>query len=188
MLGFPIGLVTASVGEWLIHKYVLHEHGKRNDAYFSHHWRQHHRDSRRLDGMDPNYNEPVWQTTPRMREALGLIGMGVAISPLLPVFPGFCAGVWTHEIGYYLVHKKAHQDPAWMRKYLPWHYDHHMGRNQHANWCVVHPLADYLFGTREKWAGTPEEEAALARIAKRKQTRVSAVGHEVDQTLEPVTS
>ena len=60
-------------------------------------------------------------------------------------------------------------DPAWMRRYLPWHYDHHLGRNQHANWCVTYPLADYVLGTREKWAETPNEAAALARIEARKR-------------------
>jgi sterol desaturase/sphingolipid hydroxylase (fatty acid hydroxylase superfamily) len=182
MLGFPIGLVTANVGEWLIHKYVLHEHGKREGAYYSHHWRQHHRDARRNEGADHHYDESFTKTTPRLREVLGLVGIGVAIAPLAPVFPFFCLGIWTHEAAYHYVHKRGHQDPTWMRERLPWHYDHHMGRNQHANWCVVHPLADYLFGTREPWAGTEEEKAALARIRAREARRVEAVGHEIDET------
>jgi hypothetical protein len=26
-----------------------------------------------------------------------------------------------------------------------------MGKDQDKNWCVVHPLADYLLGTRRKY-------------------------------------
>ena len=37
------------------------------------------------------------------------------------------------------------------RKAIPWHYDHHMGKNQNMNWCVVHPLADLIMGTRRKY-------------------------------------
>mgnify|MGYP007089505962 CR=1 FL=1 len=51
----------------------------------------------------------------------------------------------------YFIHKKSHLDPEWCKEKLPWHYDHHMGKNQNTNWCVVHPLADYLMGTRKKY-------------------------------------
>ena len=35
------------------------------------------------------------------------------------------------------------------KQHLPWHYDHHMGRDQNANWCVTHPLFDNVMGTRK---------------------------------------
>lgn len=175
MIGFPIGLIAANFGEWLIHKYILHGQGRRKDAYFSHHWTQHHRDARKHQGEDAAYGIWWWKTEPRKREALGLIGIGLLFAPLLPFAPGFVVGCWAHELLYYFVHKKAHRDPAWMRRYLPWHYDHHLGRNQHANWCVTYPLADYVLGTREKWADTPNETATLARIEARKRRAAASM-------------
>ena len=34
---------------------------------------------------------------------------------------------------------------------LPWHYDHHMGKNQNANWGVTTDWVDRLAGTRIKY-------------------------------------
>jgi len=33
---------------------------------------------------------------------------------------------------------------------MPWHYDHHMGKNQDSNWGVTVEWVDKLFNTREK--------------------------------------
>ena len=49
---------------------------------------------------------------------------------------------------YYYLHRRAHLEPEWAKKKLPWHYDHHMNSNQDANWCVTKPWFDYLLGTR----------------------------------------
>ena len=43
------------------------------------------------------------------------------------------------------------------REHLPWHVDHHLGRNQDTNWCVTKPWFDYIMGTRVLTShGTPE--------------------------------
>ena len=172
-IGFPIGLVVANFGEWLIHKYILHGQGKKKDAFWSHHWSQHHRDARRSDGIEPSYSKPFWQEMARKREAFGLIGASIVVSPLLLISVPFVLGLWTDALLYYVLHRKSHTDTGWARKYLPWHYDHHLGRNQHSNWCVTYPLADYVLGTREKWSGTQAETEALARIAARKASKDS---------------
>jgi len=38
----------------------------------------------------------------------------------------------------------------WGKKKMPWHYDHHMGKNQDSNWGVTVEWPDKLFNTREK--------------------------------------
>ena len=48
-------------------------------------------------------------------------------------------------------------DYVWARKHLPWHYDHHMGKNSNKNWAVRLPIFDYLLGTREIYKGTMPE-------------------------------
>jgi sterol desaturase/sphingolipid hydroxylase (fatty acid hydroxylase superfamily) len=91
----------------------------------------------------------------------------MSVLPLWPVAPFFCAAVWLSAYHYYRVHKKAHLDPAWAKAHVPWHYDHHMGPNQHANWCVTIPLMDHLMGTRVPYAGTEREAQDAARMVTR---------------------
>ena len=50
-------------------------------------------------------------------------------------------------ISYYITHRKAHIDTEWCRKKLPWHYEHHMGKNQNINWGVRRPWVDKIMGT-----------------------------------------
>ena len=80
--------------------------------------------------------------------------------------------MWASGYHYWRVHKKAHEDPAWAREHLPWHYDHHMGPNQDANWCVTRPWFDILMGTREPYVGTELERKANDK--KRAKTAAAA--------------
>ena len=34
---------------------------------------------------------------------------------------------------------------------VPWHYDHHMGKNQEANWGITSEWVDRLVGTRVRY-------------------------------------
>ena len=68
-------------------------------------------------------------------------------------------------------------DTEWAREHLPWHYDHHMGPNQHANWCVTKPWADIVMGTREPYCGTEREAAdneKRARLKTKREARAAA--------------
>ncbi len=38
---------------------------------------------------------------------------------------------------YYYIHRRAHLEPDWAMRKIPWHYDHHMNSNQDANWCMT---------------------------------------------------
>ena len=85
---------------------------------------------------------------------------------MAPFFVGTLAySAWN----YYRKHKRAHLDPEWARANLPWHYDHHMGPNQHANWCVTRPWFDVLMGTRQPYAGTEREAKDRAKRTRRAQ-------------------
>ena len=56
--------------------------------------------------------------------------------------------VFYSAANYYYVHRRAHLEPEWAKKTIPWHYDHHMNSKQDANWCVTKPWFDYILGTR----------------------------------------
>ena len=91
----------------------------------------------------------------------------VAIAPLFPIAPFFVGTLWYSSANYYRKHKRSHLDPAWAREHLPWHYDHHMGPHQDANWCVTRPWFDRLLGTRTPYLGTDKAVRDEARRAQR---------------------
>jgi hypothetical protein len=148
MIGIPVALVYMNAGEWLIHKYVLHGSGRNKANFWSFHWYEHHRNARRNNMYDPDYERPLRDWNAQTKELAGLIGIGIAHAPLFPLMPFFTGTVWYSLVKYYRSHKRAHLDPAWAEEHLPWHVDHHMGTNQDANWCVTRPWFDNWVGTR----------------------------------------
>lgn len=175
MIGIPLGLLYANAGEWFIHKYVLHGLGKSRDSTWSFHFHDHHKTVRREDGGDPDYTRWPQGLDPHGKELLGLVGLAAAHVPLMPVAPLFTGAVIYSTYNYYRAHKRSHLDPEWGRKHLPWHMDHHLGPNPHANWCVTRPWFDHIMGTREPYLGTEREARDNARRAARKAKRDAAI-------------
>jgi hypothetical protein len=161
MLGIPLGLVTANAVEWVVHKHVLHGWGRKRGTFWSFHFHEHHRLVRQNGYHDPNYLRFPLGLHAQGKEAWALIGASAAVAPLFPVAPFFVGTLWYSAANYYRIHKRSHLDPAWGRQRIPWHYDHHMGRNPGANWCVTRPWFDYVMGTREFTAGSPRESNVL---------------------------
>ena len=161
-------------GEWLIHKHLLHGVGRRRGSFFAFHWREHHH-AARLHGMrDEAYERSVLGWHGQGKEALLLTVATAAHLPLLPIAPFFTGTVTYSAIRYYVLHRRSHLDPQWAREHLPWHYDHHMARDQDANWCVTHPLFDHVVGTRVPYVGTEAERADRARVAASRARRAAA--------------
>lgn len=152
MIGIPLGLLYANAGEWLIHKYVLHGIGKNKKSFFSFHWSEHHRTSRKQGFFDPDYERSVFGNHAQGKEALALVGLVALHLPLFPVAPFFTSTVCYAAANYFYKHRKAHLDPAWAKQHLKHHYDHHMGIDQDANWGVTRPWFDWLMGTRIDYA------------------------------------
>ena len=169
MIGIPAALLLSNAAEWAIHRYVLHGQGSRKGSFWSFHWYEHHRNARRHEFSDPDYEQSPLAWNAQGKELLGLVGMSALVTPLLPVAPFFVLTSYYASYRYYRCHKRAHMDPAWAREHLPWHYDHHMGPNQDANWCVTRPWFDLLMGTREPYVGTERERRDLGKRAERKQ-------------------
>ena len=162
MIGIPLGLAYCNFGEWLIHKHVLHGLGKNRKSFWSFHWHEHHAKARKHQMVDDQYTRSFLGWEPQTKEAVALLGLAVAHLPLFPVAPFFTGTVLYSCLNYYRVHKRAHLDADWAREHLPWHHDHHMGRDQNANWCVTHPWFDVLLGTRKPYLS----EVPAASVAK----------------------
>lgn len=178
MIGIPLALLTANAAEWWIHKHVLHGLGRRPGSFWHFHLDEHHAASLRNEGRDPAYTRSPWHWNAQGKELFGLGLLVVPVLPLAPVAPFFVGTMVYCGVDYYRKHKRAHLDPAWARAHLPWHWDHHMGPNQDANWCVTRPWFDHVMGTREPYVGTPREAQDQARRARLAAERARAVAPE----------
>jgi hypothetical protein len=152
--GFVAGLVILNGYEWFAHKYLLHGvHRKGKPRYspvpksMESHW-AHHREVRKQDFSDECYVEGLdnWRTR---HELMSLaVAAGVASVVFYPFSKGMALAAIYSAGNYYYVHRRAHLEPDWAKRTIPWHYDHHMNSNQDANWCVTRPWFDYVMGTR----------------------------------------
>ena len=174
MIGFPLALMYANAAEWWIHKNILHGPGKKRDSFWSFHFHEHHKASRTHAMRDAAYERPLRGWHGQTKEAIVVFALAAVHTPLLPLAPGFVAGVWCSAALYYHRHKRAHLDPVWARAHLPWHVDHHLGPNQDANWCVTFPWFDHVMGTREPYVGTERERADQAKAERRARARSAA--------------
>ena len=120
-------------------------HKPKGRSRFAFHWK-HHGIARRNGNKDLDYKLKLWQNETK----LGVAAM-ILHAPLFLVFPTFTLTVLLYASIYLVLHRKSHEHVDLFKKIMPWHYEHHMGRNQNANWCVVVPFMDYVMGTREKW-------------------------------------
>ncbi|MFN7701015.1 MAG: hypothetical protein ACK6CU_26730 [Deltaproteobacteria bacterium] len=173
MIGIPLGLLYANASEWLIHKHVLHGSGRDKGSFFRFHWLEHHRAVRLRGMIDRDYERSVFGVHAQGKEALCLAAAALLHVPLFPVAPFFTGTVLYAIARYYVKHKRSHLDPAWAKQHLPWHYDHHMGPDQDANWCVTHPFFDHLMGTRKVWLGTAAQRADETRRLEHRSERAT---------------
>lgn len=148
---FIVGLIYANAGEWLMHKYILHGLGQNRHSFWAYHYYEHHAACAKYAMLDPGYQSiklTIWNT--QTKELVVLVGIVLLHMPLLLLFPSFFSAVVVSLVIYYYKHRKAHLDSTWAKQHLRWHYDHHLGVNCSANWCVSWPWFDYLMGTRIK--------------------------------------
>ncbi len=131
--------------EYVLHRYVLHGRGRKRKSLLSFHWRDHHRNARK-NQMREHFCK---------REALSVVLLLLAHAPLAYFFPPFYAALWISALHYIYAHNRSHMDVEWGMKHMPWHYAHHMGRNQNANWGVRSAWLDKLFGSSVDMSGDP---------------------------------
>jgi hypothetical protein len=146
---FFLGLLYANAGEWLMHKYILHALGEKQHSLWAYHLQEHHAVCTSNSMLDPGYQRltlTTWNT--QSKEIVVLACIVLLHVPVFLIFPSFTSAVYVSLALYYYKHRKAHLDPVWAKQHLRWHYEHHLGGNTNANWCVTWPWFDYLLGTR----------------------------------------
>lgn len=128
--------------EYCAHRYLLHNN-KYFKRFFKNHFATHHYISRKNAMYDAAYENLLSSKF----EVTALLVAAFLHLPVLAVFPYSYLTLLFSSTAYYFLHKKAHTDVAWGKKWLPWHYAHHMGKNQHLNWGVRLPFIDFILGT-----------------------------------------
>ena len=157
-------MLYANAFEWWAHKHLLHGLGKKKNSFFAFHFFDHHRAARKHGMRDDGYANGVFGGAPQRKEALLLAGLVVVHVPLFPVAPFFTATVAYSAVNYWRTHKRAHLDPAGAEEHLPGHVEHHMGRDQDANWCVTHPFFDKVMGTATARSTRAHAEVTLSPV------------------------
>ena len=137
---FIVALIYGSAIEWGIHKYLFHGWGKKKNSIFAFHLRDHHVTSLKNNFYDLKISAIEW--------AACLVGILFHL-PMLWISPAFFAGASLYAVLFSVVHNYSHKNPVWTKKWIPWHYDHHM-KYQNDNMNVVLPIFDYIMGTRKK--------------------------------------
>jgi len=148
-LQFLLGLLVANVGEWVIHRYLLHGLGQNPDSFWAYHLYEHHAVARQFDMLDTGYQKWPESWNSQAKEGLILVGILILNLPFFWWFNGYACAIYFSVFTYYFLHRKAHCQHDWAKDYLPWHYRHHLV-NDNENWCITHPLFDYLMKTYSK--------------------------------------
>lgn len=142
LLQFGLGWFYGHIFEYVAHKHLLHGH-KRFKKLFKNHFKRHHGISRKNEMYDTSYENLFSSKFEITSLTLALI----IHFPILYFAPWFFAAIVWSVLSYYVLHKLSHINTEWGRKWLPWHYEHHMGKNQHLNWGVRLPIIDKLLRT-----------------------------------------
>ena len=154
--------IYSHVLEYLLHKNLLHN--PKSKAWFKFHFGDHHRQARSFYMLDKKYVKEKWWHWFKDDEVIGLSILAILHGPLFFFFPYAYAVLIISAIHYFVVHQWAHRGHHWARKWLPHHYDHHMGKDQHSNWGVRSAWVDEMVGTRKVWKGSLREQIRYAKM------------------------
>lgn len=144
ILQIILAWIYSHIFEYIAHKFILHE-TKIFKFAFKHHFGIHHKIARNNNMYDRGY-ENIFSSK---FEILSLLITAVIHLPLFLFFPFAYLSLLLFITNYYLIHRKCHLDVEWGKKWIPWHYAHHMKTNQHKNWGVRLPIIDIIMKTSD---------------------------------------
>lgn len=136
---FFFGIFYANVVEYVIHRYLFHDLGKKGNSIFAFHIRGHHLIARKNDFIDLRVSN---------NEIIGLPFLLLLHLPLFFWSPAFFAALVIYAGAFIFLHNYQHRNPEFTKKYFRWHWNHHMS-NQNKSWGVVLPIMDLITGTLE---------------------------------------
>ena len=150
------GFLIGSLVEWLAHRYLLHNLKLRSISHA--HFRIHHKNTRHNDGYDSDYESIIPKGYDHGWSEIIFLLIAVTLAlPLIYVSFWLWFALLIHAFSYYWLHRKFHLQPQWGKRWMPWHWDHHMIGNQNSNWGVTNPIFDWVFSTRVKQNGNKRQ-------------------------------
>ena len=140
---FILGIIWATLIEWLVHKYILHDLAYKLKA--SYHL-EHHFIAAKNQGNDNDYDIFLLKSQPRIKELVGLIFIIFIHSPIIFIsFEFFLGNIFIAAL-YYILHRAVHKNVDFGWRWLPWHMNHHL-LSAKKNFGVTTPFWDWIFGT-----------------------------------------
>ncbi len=150
---FAVGVLSWTLLEYLLHRFVFHYHpksewGKR--FHFILHGVHHDypNDATRLV-MPPGISIPL----AIIFYGIFLIVFGVRLTP--PTFAGMVFGYLCYDMLHYATHHFSMKRGIWL--WLKQHHMRHHYGDEHTGYGVSSPLWDYVFGTRQHVTKTKRE-------------------------------
>jgi len=144
VIQITLGWIYGHFAEYILHKYLLHNN-KLFKKIFKRHFGTHHKISRKNDMYDENYRKTLHSDS--LFELGGLSFLLLLHLPIVYILPYFWFTLLYSAFIYYTAHRLSHIKTGLGKKLLPWHYNHHMSKNQHENWGVRLPIFDVILGT-----------------------------------------
>lgn len=141
--------VLGSFIEWAAHRFILHNFNIKK--FSKYHFGRHHSRARKNMGYDEDYlifPPRKWKTG--LHEIFSLIVATILVLPLAFISIWLWIFLCLHACAYFYLHRRMHLETEWGEKWFPWHYRHHMGKDQNTNWGVTNPMFDYVFNTVKK--------------------------------------
>lgn len=140
MFWLLLGFLYGCFFEHTFHRYVFHGLGKKKSSIFAFHLRVHHFTAKRSDFRDSRFS---------YNEIIGLTFLALAHTPVYFISPLLYFSICTYAALFIIIHNIIHRYPSLGKKYIWWHWNHHM-MNQNKSWGVVCPLMDIIAGTLEE--------------------------------------
>jgi len=130
--------------EWCLHKII---HNRKIIPFaFRNHFGIHHRNARRNKMYDKNYENILSKES--LFEPVSLLFLAIIHLPLIYISYVVYFTLLFSMSMYYYKHRRCHIDVGWGIKNMPWHYEHHMGKDQNKNWGVRTNMIDKIFKTK----------------------------------------
>ena len=140
-MGLVLGLLYANFLEWFVHKYIFHKLGKKRGSIWAYHLKEHHKTARKNNFVDKKVSKI---------EIFGMIFLVLIHLPFLWISVGFFAGTAIYAVAFKIIHEYQHRNPEFTKKYMRWHWEHHM-KDSNKNFGVVACWADHYLKTRKKY-------------------------------------
>ena len=160
LVAFPVGIIHASLAEWVIHRFLMHRPILGIQHFFIGHAKVHHgryqADASYVVGdREPTELTLAWWAMPfpvlLQTPLLAAVALGVSLPAAAGLLAAFSVYQASYEFFHYCMHVPANR---WFERTsaFKWidahHFQHHHKHSTNLN--IILPIADYLFGTRRR--------------------------------------